>query len=183
MLLCYCAFTGCDERHFEKVNVSVPIREPKYYWSPGPLKLSCLAFGDVQSIYWIRKQFDGGEVEIHNAKTSNGTTDTTSFLNSTIANYLLLDQFPYTYQCIALDKCCKRQKSKPRKAKLSPCRFKSGKRISIYRVSSNTSYLLAGRSVLQIYFPIVPEATRDRKTNSVSIKDWRSASLLLYFVN
>ena len=130
MLLCYCAFTGCDERHLEKFTVSVPIREPKYYWSPGPIILSCLAFGDVQSIYWIRKQFDGDEVEIHNAKTFNGrTTNSTSFLNSTITNYLLPENFPYTYQCIALDKCCKRQKSKPRKVELSPCRFQSGKRI------------------------------------------------------
>ena len=133
MLLCYFAFTGhtCEERHHEKFAVSVPIRKPKYYWSPGPLKLSCLAFGDVQSIYWIREQFNGDEVEIHNVTTLNGTTNSTSFLNSTITNYLLPDQFPYTYQCIALDKCCKRHKSEPiTKVELSPCRFKSGKRIS-----------------------------------------------------
>ena len=130
-LFYYCIFTACDERFLEKIEIS-PIRGPRYYWSPGPIKLSCFASGDVQSIFWKRKRSDGAEQVVQSTELieiTDVSNDNIPSKNATVVNYLLTDKFPYVYHCVAIGKCCNEEKSDPTIVKLSPCRFPTGKSI------------------------------------------------------
>ncbi|CAB4024599.1 Hypothetical predicted protein, partial [Paramuricea clavata] len=98
---------------------SYPITGSDNYSLPGPITLTCNATGDLQYIQWERLDADGDTLILNSTTTRNVSSNWIA----TIDNWLLKDKFPFTYRCIAVDSCCRKNVSEPKTLNIRPNSF------------------------------------------------------------